>query len=119
MNIFIGFLIAVFFVWLIFSMIIWGVHISMIRNDGCAYGWATYSKFKREFNKYTWNFDYIFTDSLFNYPEGGYLHASIYRFNNKGMIMRDPVSYLLSALYIRNYIKRNYKIPNKKNVVEW
>jgi competence protein ComGC len=100
---------------LIFLIVHWIVHISMVKNEGCKYGWGTFKRFKKEFDKYEWN-NHGYSSSLFNYCEGGYIHADIYKFNNKGMIMRDPFSYLLSKIYIRKHC--SYVKP-KRNVVKW
>lgn len=95
----------------------------MMKEDSYKYsnGWGNYKKFKKEFNKYEWDLDNTFTDSLFNYSQGGYLHASIYRFDNKGMIMIDPISYLLSVIYINKYIRKHrIKIVKiKKEIIKW
>jgi hypothetical protein len=118
MSTLIGILSGVIFSGLFILLITWGVHISMVKGEFCPYGWATYSKFKREFDKYNWEWDKCFENSLFDYPSGGYIHASIFKFDYKGMIMRDPFSYFLSALYIRRYIRKNIK-PYRKDKVKW
>jgi hypothetical protein len=96
----------------------WGVHISMVKGENIPQGWASFKKFKREFDKYNWQWDGFWNNSLFNYSQGGYLHASIFKFDHKGMKMTDPISFLLSCLYIRKYIRTQIK-PYRKDMVKW
>lgn len=94
------------------------VHISMVISNTTYYGWSTYSKFKNEFNKHKWKHDSVNRYSLFDRQNGGYLHASVIKYRNKGMIIRDPISFVLTQFYIRKFIKIHVPIT-KGNVVKW
>jgi hypothetical protein len=111
----IEFITCFIFVLLFISVITWGVHITMVKGEGCEYGWGTYEQFKREFDKCNWH-NGSYGEALVDYDKGGYIHASIYKFNNKGMIMRDPFSYWATCLYIR---KHHRIIKPKRNTVNW
>lgn len=97
----------------------WLVHISMVKENGKAYGWASYKRFVEEFDKVDWKPDELFSGSLFskeNYSHKDKIHANIIQFNNKGMIIYDPFSYLLTKFYIKKWIKQNRPINKVK---EW
>ncbi len=102
-------------------LILWVVHISMTKEDvhSKSWGWGSYSLFLREFNKMkdwrseSWGY------SLFcgnGYPRDGYLHASVIRFNQTGMVIRDPISYLRVQLFIRRYIGKKPRHNWSKDV---
>lgn len=88
----------------------WVVHISQVNDFTMENGWAGYKVFKREFEKIDWKHDKRFSRSLF---EKGRLHetechANIIQFNDKGMKMHNPFSYLLAMIHIQRYIKKNF-----------
>lgn len=108
---------------IIFGGISWSVHISMTRSSTkrYGYGWASFKKFKREFDKIEWEYKSIWKNSLF----GNYLtlsssqfHASIIEFNTKGMIMRTPLDWYLAKRYVKKHIKNNF-LPPKPPKVKW
>src|SRR5690606_27286010 len=96
-------------------MVNWFIHIHMTVSYSDQYGWSGYSRFKQKFSEYEWRCENGYRYSLFANGYTNEVHASIIKFDNKGMVMIDPVSFLLTQLYVRKYIKNNYK----KNVVKW
>jgi hypothetical protein len=109
-------IIIAFMIFLVVSTT-WLVHISMVKGEDCDYGKGDFKAFKREFDKYNWSNDGFFENSLFDYHNGSKLHASIYKFNHKGMIMNNPIEYFKSVIHIRRYCKKHFK--PKKNIVDW
>ncbi|WP_442636515.1 hypothetical protein [Rossellomorea marisflavi] len=105
------------FITVTFSMIPWITHIQMVRDSGIDYGWANYKAFKREFAKYNWTHDGVYENSLFDYNNGCKLHASIFKFDYKGMIMYNPIEYLRSVLHIQKHFK-SISSPKRKKV-DW
>ena len=78
------------------------------------YGWGTYKKFKKEFNKIetkTWENDGFFSLSS-GYSKTKIL-ASMVQFNNIGMIF-DPITWILVLIFIRKYKKDNYLLRRIK-----
>lgn len=102
---------------LIFIIANWFLHLSMMNDDKCMiYGWGTYKKFKREFEKYEYEYDENFKRSLFSYNRGdAYLHANIIKFKDIGMKICDPISYLFVVIIIYKHCNKLNKL-NKKEV---
>jgi hypothetical protein len=96
-------------------------HISMNKEEGVPYGWGTYKQFLKLYNKYTWvaneNFRWsLFSKERINYWENtGYLHASIFKFNNKCFIFYNPISYFRAVLLIRNEAIKQLGLKEKVN----
>lgn len=124
-------LISVFlFLFIAIILAVWLAHVMMVRDEGIDYGWASYDRFKKEFNKVDWRYEEDFKRSLFGHEERltftnrDMYHAGVIKFNYKGMIMYDPISYFMSGLYVRSYIKKNglrrkkYKMKRNK-IKEW
>jgi len=110
------FLIALLFVMTALTLINWSIHRSMVKNSTNKYGVANYKKFLEEFNKVEWTLSEWFNGSLFSESNDKY-HAQIIAFNGKGMIISNPISYLLVILYVKIYIKKNFEDNRKIN--EW
>ncbi|MDT0160387.1 hypothetical protein [Bacillus sp. AG4(2022)] len=89
---------------LVLILVAWVVHIFMVKDHCKVSGKASYRNFKREFAKHKWEIR-EFKDSLFS-DTGGYIHADVFKFNDKGMYMKDPVSYVLCKLHILLEIKK-------------
>lgn len=99
------------------SMMDWIVHISMVKEQTTQYGWAGHKKFIEQFHKAEWEYQPYWRKSLFGkeYEKDQY-HANIFKFNSKGMIINNPVSYLIVKLYVSGYIKETY---NNGKTDEW
>lgn len=93
----------------------WVVHLAMALDDNKPRGWASYRKFKEEFEKVDgWFHQEEYRDSLFS---GNYsiekrsrtdeIFAQMITFNYKNMLIIDPISYLMVQLYVKNYIIKN------------
>lgn len=91
------------FIFILYSIVEWLTHISMVKDHTDIYGYANYQKFKREFVKQKWN--YIWRTGLFNSNTNSKIHAGIIQFNGIGMIINNPVSYFLCMMYVKKHIK--------------
>jgi len=106
---------------IIFSTLDWINHIAMVRHSKEQYGWASYRKFAEQFKKVDWIYKKERKGSLFSRTYGtDEFHASVIAFNNRGMIINNPISYLLVKRYVKKYIKRN-DLEKKKSrkIKEW
>ena len=85
--------------------LLWLVHLleSKKRTGLCSYGWGNYKKFKREFNKKEkwWSMG----DSVL-LSNGGSIRPFAYEFDNKMMIINNPISYILVEFYIYKYFEK-------------
>ncbi|GLI82536.1 hypothetical protein ANABIO32_02230 [Rossellomorea marisflavi] len=99
----------------LFSLVPWLAHISMVQGSGLDYGWTNYNTFIKVFDKYEWTNDPVYKNSLFHDEDGSRIHANIYRFGHKGMIMRSPVDYYRSVFHI----KKQYNEVKPKNKIDW
>lgn len=103
-------------------LMFWGVHISQVYEFTKQSGWAGYSKFKREFKKVDWGHKENFSNSLFekeSYNSTEY-HAGIIQFNRNGMMIHNPLSYLLVKVYVFRYIRKHFKIKKpKRQKIKW
>jgi hypothetical protein len=95
---------------------------SMTKSEYHRCGYGNFKKYKREFNKYNnWTTNSLFPNSLFG---GGdfderlnyYLHASIIKFDGKGMVLWNPIR---ASLYRRSVIKKMIVAKIKKERVVW
>jgi len=98
----------------IIYIMLWIVHIEMTKENTQKYGWGNYEKFLREFKKYNWE-NGGWEKSLFDYETNSQLHASIIKFEGKGMLL-DPISYLRTVIFVRRYIKNHI---DEKEIVQW
>lgn len=96
-------------------LIPWQVHKSQVKNHCHTYGYANYQKFIEEMNKHKWE-QRGWKDSLFDYQNKSEIHASVFKFEDKGMIMRTPVDYFRASVFIKKYIGETF---NKKNIIKW
>jgi hypothetical protein len=116
------FLIVLAIVALIVVIACWAAHLEMTRSRNYPCGWGTYRTFKREFHKLKWKANPSWESSLFNGEDGcgyndNYLHAAIFKFGGRGMMMRTPWDYILASLLIRKEAKKLlYKQSNK---IKW
>ena len=96
----------------------WTTHKDMVRDNTETYGYAGYKEFVREFHKVEWSYREQWGDSLFSqdtFSHEGYYHASIIKFNDRGMIIKNPIEYLRVRKYVKKYIKENFG----KTLVNW
>lgn len=103
------------------SITLWLIHVVItLRESVHRYGWATYSTFKKEFSKIEWRYDVNFyTREIELRGDGSRINDFSYKLDLKDMIIRDPVSYFLSRMYIRWHTKK-YKIHRRKAVkIKW
>ncbi len=89
------------------------VHISMTKGEERALRIirGNYKKFVEEFNKQNWEYDKDF-NSFFvynNYEQISKVHASIYMFNNIGMLIYNPIDYLRIQKFLNNKRKEYSK----------
>ena len=114
-------LITIFLIVLVF--IDWLTHLSMTKESVTYAGWAGYRKFKKHFNEVDWEWDNNYKYSLFSmkYRINEY-HANSIIFNNNGMLIHNPISYILVKMYVHRYIKKHFrpkKSKPKKIKVKW
>jgi len=121
MDFFIIFPVLMIVLGLLLISIEWSVHVDMVKGRGAQYGRANYKKFVEEFQKVEWERDIYFNNSLFGSDSiSGTIdeyHANIIKFNGKGMIIKDPISYLLVKIYVKRYIKQNFE--DNRKISEW
>lgn len=106
---------VIYFIYSVTIGIEWCTHKDMVKTCTSAYGYGTYEDFKREFAKIDWKHNAMFTNSLFDHSNDSKCHASIIQFNGKGMIIKDPFSYLQVRMLIRQAV---IDVQNK-NLVDW
>jgi hypothetical protein len=99
----------------------WIFHIQMTKDRTHTYGWANYKKFRHQFDKRKWVFNEDY--GLYSNKDNScyyFAHLNVIKFDDKGMLIHNPVSYWLTRFYVRSYIKQNnlYK-KTKGNVVKW
>ncbi|MET3505474.1 hypothetical protein [Halalkalibacter oceani] len=117
------FISVVFSVALIVSIISWSVHISMVKEQPEEYGYATFKKFKKEFDKCRWEIQGYHGKTIANFAlwdmrDGSKFGASIIQFQHKGMIMNNPLCWMRAVLYAKKtYDSLNMK--KTKNTVKW
>ncbi len=96
----------------------WKIHIEMTKESTDRHGWANFDIFKKEFDKYKWDFDSIYKGSVFNRQKGCQFHAKIIKFNDIGMIMKTPWDWRKANKYLSNYIKEN-KLQGQEELYDW
>lgn len=87
----------------------WTTHIEMVKDHSDSYGKTGHKEFIKQFNHVEWTFNPIWEESLFgkNHSED-YYHAGVIKFNHNGMIVNNPISYLIVKFYVKRYIKLNH-----------
>ena len=116
MTLLITFLIGLIIFGVIWLFADWVIHIDMVKENCDTYGWAGFKKFKEHFDKTEWEYDNRWENSLFgkSHYEDRFF-ASIIKFNRVGMIMNNPISFLLARIYVVEYIHKNHKDEIVKN----
>lgn len=107
-------LLALGVVWLFVD---WLVHISMVKENCDTYGWAGFKKFREHFDKIEWVYESRWENSLFGkvYSNDRFF-AHVIKFNGVGMIINNPISFLLAKLYVQGYIQKYHKDEIVKKV---
>lgn len=107
------FIVAIIWVFIGLLLVNWIAHISMTIGDckGGNWGWGNYWKFKREFRKLKWRKMDNYRSLVSNNQElvhlyDGYLHANIVKFRGIGMVINNPISYLLVTVFIRKEVRK-------------
>ena len=119
----IAFLIACLIMWIVWRFVDiltnWSiedtehkVHIDMVKSNCKEYGYGTYDKFVENFKKYELTEMDYFRGSFENYHNDSKFHASIIKFNGKGMILGRK-----DLKRAQEYCKKI--ADNGKNTVEW
>jgi len=110
------FLIMVFVVTMIITLLIWHSHIDITKYENKKCGWASFKSFKKNFDAAKWEDVEDEDDCLCEY-NGKLLVSCIadlsFKFNNIGMLMRTPISFIRAKLYANKYIK----LQLKKNIL--
>lgn len=111
---------VVLFCTIVLGMIEWTVHISGVRAHKSDYGWAGYRTFKKEFAKTEWEYDASFKGALFEkgnkygrHETRDEIFVGRIILNGKGMIINNPISYVLCMIHVRKHIKDNGWLPKK------
>lgn len=105
-------LITIPFFSVIMLLVSWLTHIDMTKGDSSKQGWANYKTFKEYFNRYEWEDSDIFKGSYWNRKLDCKYHASIIKFEGVGMLINNPINYLLVNNYVRKY-------PPKKKIFDF
>lgn len=93
----------------IFFFISWSIHRSMTVDEGPQWGYGTYRQFLVQYDRQDWE-DVSkwgnWSDSLFCHETGSKIHASIIKFNGKGMVL-TPRAWLHFLIFVVPAIKRH------------
>lgn len=121
--------VLILFVPISFLLIPWQTHLSMTKDRVGKKGYASYKKFKLQFEKapVVW-YSKRFKGSLFAHDmrtekksvldplyDQYQIHASIFQFEGNYMLFRDPITYFLVCRYVRKFQQRE----NEKNIIKW
>ena len=93
----------------------WYIHVDLTKRFISCYGWGNYRTFKREFNKTEWR-DKGTEYHLLN-DNGGSVDTT-YKFEEKGMIINNPISYILCQIYVKKQYRKLVG-SRKGNTVKW
>lgn len=104
------FLVSFIVLVLVINMIDWLCHISLTKEHSIAYGTGNYEKFKKHFNQMDWE---LVGDGVRNWSSDSQCSNTIIKFNGNGMIIYNPIYYVMTKLYVHNFTK------NHKSSVKW
>lgn len=102
---------------LIMAYVDWSTHLDMTISESKHFKYGNYSKFIQQFESYTkWIPDYNHKSffGLGTEHSSFYIHASIFKFNDKGMLLR-PISYFKVKWYINSQLKKYKQIEDENN----
>lgn len=75
-------------IWTVFYEMHAFVHKKMTISYSTEWGYGTFDRFISEFNKKKWEHDPQYPKSYFDYGTDSEIHASIVRFDGKGMVLK-------------------------------
>lgn len=101
------------------------IHILMSLDSSYNKGWATLKDFIYQFNKYDdWKCDKDYRNSIHtitrlcdSYEYAGHLHASMIRFNDHIMIMKNPYEWLKFVIWNTRYYNKHSSSKIQK--IDW
>jgi hypothetical protein len=88
------------------------VHKEMTLGHCKQWDYSSYKWFRINFARHEWEINHNYR-SVFDYPTDSQCHASIIRFNGKGMVL-GPIDFFRSQRFLKNYtdFKRTYGLWN-------
>lgn len=86
----------------------WIIHISQTKCFSKHYGYGSFKDFRKQFQKYNWSNDNVFRYGLWDRENKCEFHASIVKFNDIGMILKNPIDWLLVRIFVFKYVKNNF-----------
>lgn len=81
------------------------VHKDMTVGACSEWDYSSYKWFRVNFARHNWKVDYNYK-SVFDYHTDSQCHASIIKFNGKGMVL-GPLDFALSQWYLKKYTKKS------------
>lgn len=110
--------VAIFVLMLVLLLAIWYDHISTVKTVMATYkyGYANYRKFKREISKSSFDdLEFSAVKYACHYNKHNCVDYSLIAFNDIGMIINNPISYLFVCIYIF----RIHKQKDKERLYKW
>lgn len=80
-----GWALFVAFAW---TRVVWSTHAEMTRTNSDGWGYGTRAQFWQQFHRHKWERGRDWPKSWFDYSTDSEIHASIIRFDGKGMVLR-------------------------------
>ena len=104
---------------IVFIFTVWLIeHVIKTIDRSHVYGWGNYSKFKREFNKNNWKAFESEPNFLYDCENESRINKCVYEFEKKGMLINNPISFILCEIYIMKHHTKIFPVKNK-NIVKW
>jgi len=95
----------------------YGIHKSMVKSHCDEYKKVSSNEFIEKFNSVEWVHESYFKDSLFSFEHDSEIHASIFKVNKVGYIIKNPFEYYKVIKYINNFKRGNIEtIPSIRNL---
>lgn len=88
-------------------LIMYSIHVSMVKGETITYGYATFEKFKKQFYKNKLLKDECYVSCYQNKTNNSIIHCDIIKFNGIGMILY-PISFLKYKMFMHNLSKTKY-----------
>lgn len=98
----------------------WFAHVIQTVGSSDEWGWGNFEKFKKHLYKV--DKDCIYFEDEWQHSVFGdfYFHAWIIKFEDKGMILSNPLAYWRVKFLMDKYIKDNHtNLKSKKKRVKW
>lgn len=107
-------LIIFLFTFLLLIIPDWLSDIKITKENSSYCAWGTYKNFLIEFNKRKWELSFMQCldcadqerDNDLHTPSTVFLDGGIIRFDNAGMLMRNPISHIRMKLYVKRMIRK-------------